>query len=59
MDIEWEVDRIAGGEDVVRKAAGKLVSNEAAITQWAPALLRMELDRVLWKEKRDIQIKQL
>ncbi|WP_273395403.1 DUF499 domain-containing protein [Thermophilibacter mediterraneus] len=60
MDIAWETDRIAGGgEDVVHKAASKLVSNEAAITQWAPALLRMELDRVLWKDKRDIQIKQL
>lgn len=60
MDIAWEIERIAGGgEDVVRKAASKLVSNEAAITQWAPALLRMELDKVLWKDKSDIQIKQL
>lgn len=60
MDIAWEIDRIAGGsEDVVRKAASKLVSNEAAIAQWAPALLRMELDKLLWKERRDIQIKQL
>lgn len=60
MEIEWEIDRIAGGsEDVVHKAAGKLLSNEAAITQWAPALLRMELDKVLWKDRRDIQIKVL
>ena len=60
MEIEWEADRIAGGsEDVVRKAASKLLSNEAAITQWAPALLRMELDRLLWKDKRDLQVKQL
>lgn len=60
MEIEWEADRIAGGsEDMVHKAAGKLISNEAAITQWAPALLRMELDRLLWKERKDLQIKQL
>lgn len=60
LDILWDTDRIAGGsEDVVHKAARKLISNEAAITQWAPALLRMELDKVLWKDKRDIQIKQL
>lgn len=60
MDIEWEADRIAGGsEDMVHKAANKLISNEAAITQWAPALLRMELDRLLWKERKDLQIKQL
>ncbi|MDO4539127.1 MAG: hypothetical protein Q4B54_13265, partial [Coriobacteriales bacterium] len=60
MEIEWEVDRIAGGgEDAVRKAAKKLLSNEAAIERWAPALLKMELDRLLWKERRDIQVKQL
>lgn len=60
MEIEWEIDRIAGsGEDAVHKAASKLLSNEAAISQWAPALLRMELDRLLWKDKRHLQIKQL
>lgn len=60
MEIEWEADRIAGGsEDMVHKAASKLISNEAAITQWAPALLRMELDRLLWRERKDLQIKQL
>lgn len=60
MDVQWEVDRIAGGsEDVVRKAASKLASNEAAISEWAPALLTMELNNVLWKGKRDIQVKQL
>ncbi|MCR5845017.1 MAG: DUF499 domain-containing protein [bacterium] len=60
MKIEWEIDRIAGsGEDAIKKAARKLLSNEAAIQQWAPALLRMELDRVLWKDKRHLQIKQL
>lgn len=60
MDVIWDRDRIAGGtESVVEKAGRKLVSNEAAIIQWAPALLRMELDRVLWKDRDEIQIKQL
>ncbi len=62
MEIDWEIDRIAGGgEDVPRKAARKLLSNESVVTQWAPQLLTMELDRVLWRdaEKRDIQVKQL
>ena len=62
MDVTWEIDRIAGGgEDVPHKAARKLLSNESVITQWAPQLLTMELDRVLWHdaEKRDIQVKQL
>ena len=60
MNIIWDVDRIAGaGQDAVHKAAAKLRSNEAAIEQWAPALLLMELDKVLWKKERHIQIKQL
>lgn len=59
-EIEWEVDQIAGsGETVVQKAAAKMKSNEAAVDAWAPALLRMELDRLLWKDKQHLQIKQL
>lgn len=60
MDIEWEVEHVAGGgESIVAKMARKLLSDEAAIQAWAPALLKMELDRVLWKDSDHIQIKQL
>ena len=60
MDIEWEVEHVAGGgESIVAKMARKLLSDEAAIQAWAPALLKMELDRVLWKDSGHIQVKQL
>lgn len=60
MDIEWEVEHVAGGgESIVAKMARKLLSDEAAIQVWAPALLKMELDRVLWRESDHIQVKQL
>lgn len=62
MDLAWKADRIAGGgEDAPHKAARKMLTNEDVITSWAPAVLLMELDRVLWcdPEKRDIQVKQL
>ena len=60
VDIVWNIDHIAGGgEDAPHKAARKMLDNGDIITQWAPQLLLMELDRVLWKDKRDIQIKQL
>lgn len=60
MDIEWEVEHVAGGgESIVAKMARKLLSDEAAIQAWAPALLKMELDRVLWKDSDRIQVKQL
>jgi hypothetical protein len=58
--IEWNTIRISGGsESIIAKAAKKMVQNEALITRWAPALLLMELDGVLWKESNDIQIKKL
>lgn len=60
MDIEWEVEHVAGGgESIVAKMARKLLSDEAAIQAWAPALLKMELDRVLWRDSDRIQVKQL
>ena len=60
MDIVWEAEHVSGGgESIVAKMARKLVSDEAAIQTWAPALLKMELDRVLWKDVDSIQVKQL
>ena len=50
---------MGGGESIVAKMARKLLSDEAAIQVWAPALLKMELDRVLWKDSDHIQVKQL
>lgn len=60
LNIEWEIERIAGSsQGVIEKAVSKLKSNESIIDNWAPALLHMELAQVLWKDKDDIQIKQL
>lgn len=58
--LTWESTRIGGGADnAVVKAAKKMRSAEQLITKWAPALLLMELDRWLWKEKNYISIKDL
>lgn len=58
--IQWDNIRISGGnESIVSKAAKKMLQNEALITKWAPALLLMELDNVLWREEAHIQIKKL
>jgi len=58
--IVWDTIRISGGNDgVIEKSAKKMLQNEAIITRWAPALLRMELDNVLWRESNDIPIKKL
>jgi hypothetical protein len=58
--IVWDTIRISGGtESIIAKAAKKMIQNEAVITQWAPALLRMELDNLLWCDSDNITVKQL
>ena len=58
--IQWEVSSISGGTDsIVLKAAKKMIQEEQAITKWAPALLQMSLDELLWKDSNDISIKRL
>ena len=59
-EIVWEENRINGsGDSIIKKAAQKMVQNEALITNWAPALLKMALDDLLWKDSNDITIKKL
>jgi predicted AAA+ superfamily ATPase len=58
--IQWDTITIRGGtENVVRKAAQKMRQNEAIIERWAPVLLKMELDNILWRDSDNISIKQL
>ena len=58
--IVWDRIRITGGnESIVAKSAKKMVQNEALITKWAPALLLMELDNILWKDTDSISVKRL
>lgn len=58
--IQWEIADLGGGSDsIVTKAARKMLQAEQVITKWAPALLQMSLDEVLWRNDNDIQIKKL
>lgn len=58
--IVWDSIRISGGnESLVTKAAKKMAQNETLISKWAPALLRMELDNLLWRESESIPLKTL
>ena len=55
--IEWEAIRMPGPqENPVAKAVQKVQSDEQLISQWSPALLRMELDQWLWKEESHISL---
>ncbi|MEI7990111.1 MAG: Swt1 family HEPN domain-containing protein, partial [Chloroflexota bacterium] len=57
--FEWSISRLQGGDNLVSRASKKLKSEQQLITDWSPVLLRMELDRWLWKEKNHLGTKQL
>lgn len=58
--IQWEISDLGGGTDtIVTKAAKKMLQGEQVITKWAPVLLQMSLDDLLWRETNHIQIKKL
>lgn len=58
--IQWEISDLGGGQDtIVTKAARKMLQSDQVITKWAPALLQMTLDELLWKDSDSIQIKKL
>ncbi len=58
-NIFWDVDRLIGVDPIVSKAASKMIQNEQIITKWAPSLLKMELDNLLWRDDDHIQVKKL
>ena len=58
--IAWEEARIPGtDENPVAKAVKKVRSDEQLITQWSPALFKMELDRWLWRDESHISLRRV
>lgn len=58
--IEWLEYRLSGQDGLAVRASKKLVTEDRLRTQFAGTLLRMELDRVLWKDRPDhIPVRQL
>ena len=57
--LQWEVPRIGGDESIVTKAAKKALADEAVIPRWAPMLLKMELDSLLWAPSDHLPVKTL
>ena len=57
-DLEWEVIQTEGDDaSIVARAALRLLTNDAMIPKWSPALLKMELDRWFWSEQEHVSIK--
>ena len=58
--VVWDSINIRGGSDgLVAKAARKMQQNEQLITQWAPALLNMQLEGLLWQERNELNVGEL
>ena len=58
--MRWEEARISGSQDnPVAKAVQKVRNDEQIIKQWSPALLKMELDNLLWKGEDHISLKRV
>lgn len=58
--IVWEATRISGSDNnPVAKAVAKVRSDAQLITEWSPTLLKMELDKWLWKDESHISLKRV
>ncbi len=56
--IQWEEARIAGSQDnPVAKAVQKVRNDQQIIKEWSPTLLKMELDKWLWKDEPHVSLK--
>ncbi len=55
--IQLDVSKIAGKDsDLASKAFSKLKKDGRLLTEWGPQLLKMELDRWLWKDRTHIPV---
>ena len=58
--LDWEIVQVPGGGDaLVARVSRHMRLSEHMITEWSPALLRMELDRWFWKDRTHVPVKQV
>ena len=58
--VVWEENNLRGGDDsIIVKAARMMQQKDQITTQWAPQLLLMKLDELLWRGSNDINVGEL
>lgn len=57
--IGEEISIRGGSDSIIAKAARKMQQNEQLITTWAPALLNMQLDNLLWQDRNEVNVGEL
>lgn len=56
-EIQWETSRLVRkDESLIDRASKKAVNEGHLIPQWSPANLKLELDRVLWKDENHLDL---
>ena len=59
-EVKWDIAEISCTKpDNVQKAAERLIADDNLIPVWGSVLLKMELDKWLWKDRDSIEIRQL
>lgn len=57
---QWELSQLGGKDgELVAKAVSKLLNDEAIIRSWAPSMLNMELNSLLWQGRDHLEIRHL
>lgn len=59
-EVRWEATRIAGGtQNPIYKAIQKTTQAGDVVRAWSPIMLKMELDKWLWRESDHVSLKRV
>ena len=58
-EVRYETTRIGGSEPLAARAAKKLRSEEGLVTEYSGVRLRLDLDRVLWRDRDHVRVDEL
>ena len=58
-EIKWEAVRVSGSEPLAVRAARKLKSDEALVTEYSGVRLRLDLERFLWGDREHVRVREL
>lgn len=55
--VHWDISRVSGTDDYVTRVSRKLKGSGQLVSQWSPALLKIELDKWFWQTSDFVGIK--
>jgi len=60
-EVKWDITKVNGTfeDSIIARASKKAIKDQKVIKEWSPLLLKMELDKVLWKNEEGIDVKLL